>query len=87
MQYSNRGFGGGRGKSEKRGNGIKRDIGSVNGSKNGKREDGVKEAENKKGILEKARRGENFSEKILWIEKLSLCLQCLNKWRLSSEKS
>lgn len=40
-----------------------------------------------KGILEKARPGKNFSEKILWIEKLSLCLQCLNKWRLSSEKS
>lgn len=36
--------------------------------------------------MEKARRGENFSEKILWIENLSLCLQCLNKWRLSSEK-
>jgi hypothetical protein len=37
--------------------------------------------------LEKARPGKNFSEKILWIKKLSLCLQCLNKWRLSSEKS
>ena len=46
-----------------------------------------KEDENKKGILEKARPGKNFFEKILWIEKLSLCLQCLNKWRLSSEKS
>jgi hypothetical protein len=30
------------------------------------------------GILKKARPGKNFSEKILWIEKLSLCLQCLN---------
>lgn len=40
-----------------------------------------------KGILEKARPGENFLEKILWIEKLSLCLQCLNKWRLSFEKN
>lgn len=29
-----------------------------------------------KGILEKARPGKNFLEKILWIEKLSLCLQC-----------
>lgn len=54
-------------------------------------EERVKEAPIKgrkvKGIWKKARRGENFSEKILWIEKLSLCLQCLNKWRLSSEKS
>lgn len=40
-----------------------------------------------KGILEKARPGKNFSEKILWIENLSLCLQCLNKWRLNSERS
>lgn len=30
------------------------------------------------GILKKARPGKNFSEKILWIENLSLCLQCLN---------
>lgn len=37
MQYSNRGFGGGRGKSEKWGRGIKRDMESVNGSKNRKK--------------------------------------------------
>lgn len=46
-----------------------------------------KEDENKKGFWEKGAPGKNFSEKILWIENLSLYLQCLNKWRLSSEKS
>lgn len=38
LQYSNRGFGGGRGKSEKRGSETKGDIVSVNGSENRKRE-------------------------------------------------
>lgn len=60
---------------------------SVNGSENRKGEMKRKGRRKQEGILEKARRGENFSEKILWIENLSLCLQCLNKWRLSSEKS
>ena len=40
-----------------------------------------------KGFWEKGAPGKNFLEKILWIENLSLCLQCLNKWRLGSEKS
>lgn len=37
-----------------------------------------KEDENKKGFWEKGAPGKNFLEKILWIENLSLCLQCLN---------
>lgn len=37
-----------------------------------------KEDENKKGFWEKGAPGKNFSEKILWIENLSLCLQCSN---------
>lgn len=32
-------------------------------------------------------KSEGIFEKILWIENLSLCLQCSNKWRLGSEKS
>jgi hypothetical protein len=41
------------------------------------RGDEAKERRRKQeGILEKARPGKNFSEKILWIENLSLCLQC-----------
>jgi hypothetical protein len=52
---------------------------SVNGSKNREREmKRKKEDENKKGFWEKGAPGKNFLEKILWIEKLSLCLQCLN---------
>jgi hypothetical protein len=52
------------------------------------RGDEAKERRRKQeGILGKRRARQNFLEKILWIEKLSLCLQCLNKWRLSSEKS
>ena len=52
---------------------------SVNGSKNREREiKRKKEDENKKGFWKKGAPGKNFLEKILWIEKLSLCLQCLN---------
>jgi hypothetical protein len=50
---------------------------SVNGSKNREREmKRKKEDENKKGFWEKGAPGKNFLEKILWIEKFSLCLQC-----------
>jgi hypothetical protein len=43
------------------------------------RGDEAKERRRKQeGILEKRRARQNFLEKILWIENLSLCLQCLN---------
>lgn len=51
---------------------------SVNGSKKKEETKRKKEDENKKGFWEKGAPGKNFLEKILWIEKLSLCLQCLN---------
>jgi hypothetical protein len=43
------------------------------------RGDEAKERRRKQeGILGKRRARQNFLEKILWIENLSLCLQCLN---------
>lgn len=64
LQYSNRGFGGGRGKSEKRRSGTKGDIGSVNGSENRKRGDEAKgKTETRRNFGKSAARRKFFPRK------------------------
>lgn len=63
LQYSNRGFGGGRGKSEKRGSETKGDIVSVNGSENRKRGDEAKgKTETRRNFGKSAARRKFFRE-------------------------
>lgn len=63
LQYSNRGFGGGRGKSEKWGRRRKWDTGSVNGSKNRKGRRSEREDGNKKEFWKKRGAAKIFPRK------------------------